>query len=818
MHILLQDLRYALRQLGRSRGFTTVAVLTLALGIGVNSALFSVINGVLINPLPFPHSDQLVAIHENKPNFEGGSISYPNFRDWQKDNHSFSAIAVARAYSFSLTGTGEAEQVRGEFISSDFLTVLGVKPIVGRPFAPDEDRIGGAPLVLVSEGFWKRKLGARSDVLNRSLILDGKNYTIVGVTPTSFHLLIPGFQDSAVYVPIGQWTNNLLLNRGAGLGIHGIGRLKPGVSLEQARADMRTVTENLAAAYPDTDKGISAKLVLLKTQVVGSIRSSLLLLLAAVGFVLLIACVNVANLLLARSTGRTREFAIRLAMGATQARVLRQLLTESTLLALAGGALGLLVAHWGTAALLGLLPSALPRAEEIGLDARVLLFTMAVSLAAGLLFGLAPSLQASQPNLQQTLKEGGRGASARHRTQNIFVVTEMAMALVLLIGAGLMVRSLTRLWSVNPGFNPHHVLKFGISLPPSMMSASQDAIRAGFRELEEKLTSIPGVNAASVTWGAVPMDVDDEQLFWLEGQAKPASEHDMSWAVDYIVGPDYLKVMGIPLERGRFLNAQDNEHSRPVVVIDDVFARTYFSNQDALGKRINLNNGGVRAEIVGIVGHVKQWGLDLDDTHSLRAQLYLPGMQMPDAFIAMTPSGSGVLLRTDEAVPSSTVLDAIRRNSQEMSSEQVLYGVRTMDDLVSESLATRRFSMILLGIFAALALVLASIGIYGVLSYLVARRTHEIGIRMALGADRLAVLRLVLGGGMKLALVGVSIGIAGSLALTRLMAKMLYGVSPSDPVTFLTIAALLLLIAMSACYIPARRAMRVDPAIALRYD
>ena len=551
---------------------------------------------------------------------------------------------------------------------------------------------------------------------------------------------------------------------------------------------------------------------------VGSIRSSLLLLLAAVGFVLLIACVNVANLLLARSTGRAREFAIRLAMGATQARVLRQLLTESTLLALAGGTLGLLVAHWGTAALLGLLPTALPRAEEISLDAPVLLFTMAISLAAGLLFGLAPSLQASQPNLQQTLQEGGRGASARQRTQNIFVVAEMAMALVLLIGAGLMVRSLTRLWSVNPGFNPHHVLSFGVSLPPSMMSASQDAIRAGFRELDRKLASIPGVIASSVTWGAVPMGGDDEQLFWLGGQPKPASEHDMNWAVDYIVGPDYLKVMGIPLERGRFFSAQDNEHSRPVVVIDDVFARTYFSHQDAIGKRINLNTGGVQAEIVGIVGHVKQWGLDLDDTHSLRAQFYLPGMQMPGAFIAMTPSGSGVLLRTDEAVPSSTVLDAIRRNSQEMSSEQVIYGVQTMDDLVSDSLAARRFSMILLGIFAALALVLASIGIYGVISYLVARRTHEIGIRMALGADRSAVLRLVLGGGMKLALVGVSIGIAGSLALTRLMAKMLYGVSPSDPVTFLTIAALLLLIAMAACYIPARRAMRVDPAIALRYD
>jgi predicted permease len=431
---------------------------------------------------------------------------------------------------------------------------------------------------------------------------------------------------------------------------------------------------------------------------------------------------------------------------------------------------------------------------------------------------LAPSLQASQPDLQQSLKEGGRGASARHRTQNIFVVAGMAMALVLLIGAGLMIRSLTRLWGANPGFNPHHVLSFGVSFPPSMTTASADAIRAGFRDLDEKLRSIPGVHAASVTWGAVPMDVDDEQLFWLDGQPKPASEHDMNWAVDYIVGPDYLKVMGIPLERGRFFDSQDNEHSRPVVVIDDVFARTYFPNQDAMGKRINLNNGGAPAEIIGMVGHVKQWGLDLDDTYSLRAQFYIPGMQMPNAFIAMTPSGSRELLRTDETVPLSAALDAIRRTSAEMSSQQVIYGVQTMDNFISGSLAARRFSMILLGTFAALALVLASLGIYGVISFLVARRTHEIGIRMALGADRVAVLRLVLGNGMKLASVGVTIGIVCSLALTRLMVKMLYGVSPSDPLTFLTIAGLLLLIAMAACYIPARRAMRVNPAIALRYD
>ena len=817
MHILLQDLRFALRQLRKSAGFTTIAVLTLALGIGANTGLFSVINGVLLNPLPFPHPDQLVTLHESKPNFDRGSISYPNFRDWQKDNHTFAAIAVSRPYTLSLTGVGEAEQVGVDFISSDFFSILGVKPIMGRIFATGEDEIGAAPVVLVNEGFWKRKLGSSPAILGSSLTLDGRRYTVVGIIPASFHL----FHDYPVYVPIGQWANPLLTSRSAGLGMHGIGRLKPGVSVAQAQADMDTVASNLAAAYPDADRGIGAKLVPLKAQMVGNVQPILLVLLVAVGFVLLIACVNVGNLMLARSTGRAREFAIRIAMGAGPARLVRQMLTESILLALAGGTLGLLVAHWGTRAALSVLPAALPRAEEIGIDGHVLGFTMAVSLFAGIVFGLAPTLRTSRPNLQETLKEGGRGAStAHHRAQDIFVVMEMALALVLLIGAGLLIRSLTRLWNVNPGFNPENVLSVGVSFPPSVVTEKPDAIRATLRDLDRRLAALPGVQAVSQTWGAVPMDWDDEQVFWPVGLPKPKSENEMNWAIDYIISPDYLHVMGIPLKQGRFLSEQDKEHTPLAVVIDDVLARKFYPNQDPVGKRINMNDWAQPAEIVGVVGHVKQWGLDADDTHSLRAQLYLHCMQISDDWMAMAGSFSStrVLLRTDGKIPASEVFDSIRRMSRQMSSEQVIYSTQTMNQIISESLAARRFLMVLLGMFAAIALLLSSVGIYGVISYLVARRTQEIGIRMALGADRAHVVRLVLHDGMKLAAVGVVIGIACAFGLTRLMANMLYRVSATDPITFVAVSLLLLLVAMAACYIPARRAMKVEPVIALRYD
>jgi len=812
---LIEDIRYGLRLLRKSPGFTIVTVLTLALGIGVNTAIFSVVNGVLLNPLPFPHPRELVTLHESKPNFETGSISYPNFRDWQKENHTFSALAVARRYSFSLTGTGEAEQVNAEFLSSDFFPLLGVRPLMGRFFAPNEDQVGAGPVALISEGLWRRKFGSAPDILGKSMALDAKDYTVIGVVPANFHLMIPSFQDREVYVPIGQWDNPLLLNRSSGLGIHGIGRLKPGVTLEQAQADMDAVTRNLAAAFPNDDKGISAKLIPLKEQMVGPVQSFLLVLLAAVGFVLLIACVNVANLLLARSTTRHREFAIRSALGAAQSRLVRQLLTESVLLALAGGAMGLLFAAWGTRGALGFLPGALPRAEEIGLDSHVLIFTTATSLLAGILFGLTPALKTSRFDLQSSLQEGGRGISgARHRAQGVFVIVEVALALVLLVGAGLLIRSLATLWRVDPGFNPQNVLTFNLSLP-AMTNASPAAIRAAYRDLDNHLASTPGVEAMSLVWGAFPITGDDEELFWMDGQPKPSASNDMNWSLKYIVGPNYLKTMGIPLKRGRFFTAQDDEHSPVVGVIDDVFARKYFPNQDAIGKRLNLDDFSAPIEIVGVVGHVKQWGLDVDDQQALRTQLYLSCMQMPDEFV-MTGTGTGVVVRSSTNTPA--LLESIRHTSEQMSSQQILFGGQTMNQIISNSLASRRFSMILLGVFAALALVLASIGIYGVISYLVGERTHEIGVRMALGARPRDILHLILGRGGKLTLTGVVAGLACAFGLTRLMASMLYGIRATDPLTFGAVAILLTATALAACYIPARRATKVDPMVALRYE
>jgi predicted permease len=579
---------------------------------------------------------------------------------------------------------------------------------------------------------------------------------------------------------------------------------------------MEAVTRNLANAFPDVDKGISAMVTPLKEGIVGHVRPLLLVLLAAVGFVLLIACVNVANLLLARATSRTQEFAVRAALGASQSRVVRQLLTESVLLALVGGGLGLLLAAWGTRAALGVLPTALPRAEQVGLDPHVLLFTLSISVLAGVLFGLTPALRTSQSDLQETLKQGGRGASgARHIAQGVFVVVEIALALVLLVGAGLTIRSLTKLWSVDPGFNPHKVLTFGLSLPPSMMGATSDAIREAFREFDDKLAAVPGVQAVSQTWGAIPLSSDDEQLFLLEGQPKPTNENDMNWAIDYIVEPNYLKAMGIPLLRGRFFTAQDNEHAPIVVVIDDVFAQKYFPNQDPIGKRININRFPQLAEIVGVVGHVNQWGLATDNQQSLRSDLYIPCMQMPNDFVAMTPSGSAVVVRASN---TPGLLDSIRHISAQMSNQQVIFGAQTMDSLVSESVASQRFSMILLVVFAALALCLAAVGIYGVISYVVGQRGREIGIRIALGAQPLDILRLILGRGGKLAAFGVALGLAAALGLTRLMASLLYGVGATDPLTFVGVALLLTLVALAACYVPAWRATKIDPIAALRYE
>jgi predicted permease len=814
---LAQDLRFAMRMLCKSPGFTAVAVLTLALGIGGNTAIFSIVNSVLLNPLPFPQPDRLVALHESKPNFENGSISYPNFLDWRSGNRSFSAMALARPWAFSLTGRGDAEQVNGDFVSAGFFALLGVHPLFGREFTLAEERPGAPPVALVGEGLWRRKFNAASDILGQTVALDGRNFTIVGVIPANLHLHMTGFRDQDLYAPIGQRLNPQLMNRGAGLGYHGIARLKPGVSVEQSRADMENVTRSLAAAFPDTDHGVGASVMPLKEQIVGDARPFLLVLLAAVGFVLLISCANVASLLLARSAGRSREFAVRAALGASRGRVVRQLLTESLLLGVASGAIALIPAVWGTHAALRVLPAAVPRAEEIGVDFRVLAFTTIISLLTGILFGLAPALRTSQANPHAALKSGGRSTSGTHRRAlSSFVVVEMAISLVLLTGAGLMIRSLARLWSVDPGFNPSNTLTFGLSMPPSMSMASPGRIRAAFRTLDDRFASTPGVQAVSQVWGALPMAGDDENLFWIDGQPKPKNDHDMSWAIDYIVEPDYLSVMRIPLQRGRFLTRQDDEHSPPVAVIDDVFARKYFPGQDPIGKRIHLNGPDRKLEIVGVVQHVKQWGLDLDDANPLRAQLYLACMQMPDNFVAMASSSSGMVVRYQGSL--APVFDAIRATNKQISTEQVIYGEQTMESVIADSMASRRFAMILLGAFAALALVLACVGIYGVMAYLVSQRTQEVGIRMALGAQRSHVLLMVFQDGARLTLMGVAIGLGSAIALTRLMGNLLFDVKPADPAVLAGVGVLLIVVALAACIVPARRAASIDPIKALRAE
>ena len=539
------------------------------------------------------------------------------------------------------------------------------------------------------------------------------------------------------------------------------------------------------------------------------------MLLAAVGFVLLIACVNVANLLLARSTGRSQEFAIRAALGASQGRVIRQLLTESLLLALVGGGLGLLLASWGTQAALKVLPEALPRAENVRLDPGVLLFTLTVSIFAGIVFGLVPALNTSRPDLHETLKEGRRCASgSRYRAQGNFVVAEMALAVVLLIGAGLAIRSLAGLWRVNPGFDAHNVLTFEMSLPSSTARETADQVRANLQQAVDAIADVPGVQAVTLMNGGEPLAGDDEIPFWVEGRPKPATTSEMPQTLWYMVGPDYLKVMRTPLVRGRFLSEADNAHSQPAGVIDEEFARKHFPNEDPIGKQLDfyfLSS----IKIVGIVRHVKQWGLDNDTSGPVQVQLYTSVMQLPDRWMPLW-ARTGAMVRTE--APNYASAAAIQKAVQQMNSEQVTYNFESMEAIIADSLASRRFTMILLGVFAALALVLASIGIYGVISYVAGQRTHEIGIRLALGAQRRDVMRLVLGQAARMTLIGVLLGLAGAALLTRLMTTMLFGVSATDPVTFASVAIVLTLVALAACYLPARRAMRVDPMIALRYE
>jgi predicted permease len=809
MTTLIQDLRYGWRMLAKTPGFTAVALLALALGIGANTAIFSVVNGVLLRPLPYPEPARLMMIYE-AGKFGQNSVAYPDFLDWQRENRSFTGLAAFRGDDFNFTGSGQPEHLRGELVSASLLPVLGVNPLLGRNFLPQEDRQGAGGVVMLTDGLWKRRFGGDPNILGKTLTLNAKSYAVIGILPSDFR-----FRGQAeVYVPLAQWKSVVLYDRENHPGLRVVGRLKPGATMAAAQAEMTSIARALAQKYPKTNAGEGATVVQMKDDMVGYIRPTLLLLLGAVGFVLIIACANVANLLLARSSARSREFAIRAALGAGRQRVVRQLLTESVLLALGASLFGLLLASWGTRLVLAAVPDTLPRSQEIGLDPYVLLFTLLVSILTGILFGLAPAFHSAKVNPQESLKEGARGGGrGRRRAEGTFVVVEVGLAVVLLAGAGLMIQSIWRLWRVDTGFNPHNVLTTQVALSPTVL-ASPAGIRLAYRQMLERVASIPGVQSASIT-DLIPLSGDDDETsFWL-GKGPQPPEDQMSSALYYITTPDYLHVMGIPLKEGRFFTDHDTLASTPVVVIDEVMAKHLFPGQDALGKQINLLVIGP-VQVVGVAGHVKHWGLDTDDSAKIRDEFYFPVLQVPDKFMSMAVAGLMLVVRT--APDPLSVVSAVRAQVAGPTEDQPIFGVETMEQIISDSLAERRFTLLLLIIFAFIAVVLAAVGIYGVMSYAVSRRTHELGVRMALGASRPAILRLVVREGMVLAAAGMAVGLAAAVGLTRLMLSLLYGVRPTDPATLAGVSLLLGGIALLACYIPAWRATRVDPMEALRYE
>jgi predicted permease len=819
MSVLIQDVRYALRMLRRNPGFAAVAVIALALGIGANTAIFSVVNGVLLHPLPYRDPARLMYINESSPGFTTMSVACPNFVDWRDRNGSFAGLAAYRWDDYDITGGGRPEHVSGKMVSADFFRVLGIHPVLGRDFDSQADRIGSAPVALIGGGLWSRRFGSSPAVLGSQITLTGRSYTIVGVAPAGFEL--QGRAD--IYTLLEQWDDPIARSREMHPGMVVIGRLKAGVTQGQAQSEMTAIAARLAEAYPKSNSRHGAVVTPLASVIVGDCRPTLLVLLGAVGFVLLIACANVANLLLARFTGRQKEIAVRSAIGAGRGRVIRQLLTESVLLGLGGGTAGLAIAAWGTRAILAAVPGGLPRMENIGVDGWVLAFTLGVSLFTGIVFGLAPALNASATDLHETLKEGSRGVSTGHRRlRNLLVVSEVAAALVLLAGAGLMLRTVWSLVRINPGFDPGHVLTFSVGQSPANMTSSSTRILQAEEQTVDRIQGVAGVKSAAVTT-LIPLGENDNEMpFYVNGRPRPASQGDMLWALLYTTDPGYLKTMGIPLLRGRYIERQDMRLGSHVAVIDDVLARTTFPHEDPLGKSIVVGDVSgdlgpevsIPMKIVGVVGHVTHWGLDRDATARVRSQIYLPISQIPEQFLKGM-IGSGVFVVRTGGDPLGA-LAAVRGAVLAAGNDQPVFGVRTMDQVVSASIADRQFSMLLLGIFAGLALLLAAVGIYGVISYNVALRTREIGIRMALGASQADVLRVVVGQGMLPVLTGLAIGLAAAFGLTRLMARMLFGVHAGDPMTLLGVALMLGAVALLATWLPARRATRVAPSAALR--
>jgi predicted permease len=814
---IILDLRYALRTLRNSPSFTIVAALTLALGIGANTAIYSVIDGVLLHPIPFPESGRLVSIYQTSlQEGDRNAVAYPNLLDWQHDARAFEAIAGWRGDLFALTGRGQPEQLMGMMVSADFFSVLRVQPLLGRTFTRDEDRLRAPGVLLLGEDFWRRKFASDSRVIGQNFTLNGRDYAVIGVVPASIRLQrINGSFLNDVFVPIGQYDDKLFYDRGVGNSTIGLARLKSGVTVAQAQAEMNAIMMNLGKAYPDKNRGKGARVIPLKQDLVGDFESTILALAAAVGFVLLIACTNVANLALARSTGRTREFAVRIAIGAGRNRLMRQLLTESALLSILGGAVGLLLVNWSTDAALAVLPSALPAIARVEINTRVLLFTFVVSVLTGILFGLAPAVRAARSEPNDMLKQGGRGAViGRHRTQSVLIVGEVTLTLVLLIGSGLMIRSLARLWNVNPGFDAHDVLTFYTSLSPERASTPA-RVRAALREINDRLSIVAGVESASVQIGTLPFTGSTTMDFSSENDPKP-STYDRE-ALFYAVGPDHFKTMRIPLLSGRPFNRHDDENGAPAVIVDEELARSVFPGENPIGKHLDIGFlYNKPAEIVGLVGHLKHSGLDSDATTGVRSQIYASYMQLPDSVMPLAANGITAIVRSK--TPQAVLLNSIRKELTAFDSGRAIHNERMMIDIIAASLAERRFSLILLGAFGLSALILSIVGVYGVLSYFVSQRTREIGLRVALGAKPEDIFYAVIGDGGRLAAIGVTAGLIASFTLTRFISSLLFNVSPTDLVSFAIPAAVLGVAVLLACYVPARRALRIDPIAALRAE
>ena len=803
------DVRYAVRGFLKSPGFTAVALLALALGIGANTAIFSVVSAVLLRALPYRSPERLVVVWEkNRRRGDRHNVTSPaNFLEWQAQSKSFEAMAAFYDTRFNLTGAGEPAEVTAQVATANLFAVLGADAALGRTFAPEDAEPGRNNVVILSHGFWQRQLGGARDAVGKTVALSGEQMEIIGVMPPDFRWFIK--ENSRSGKPAELWLPTKLNPQRRGRYMSAVARLRPGVTFEQARAEMDAVAGRLQQQSPDYNAGMGVALVPVREQLAGELKTPLMILLGAVGFVLLIACANVANLQLARAASRAKEIAIRAALGAGRGRVVRQLLTESLLLALAGGVLGLVLAAWGVEALVALSPPNLIGAGEVGMSLPVLGFTFAVSLLTGVVFGLMPALEAARFDPNDALKESGRGSTGGPRSRRVrgaFVVAQVALALVLLVGAGLMIKSFRRLQSVDPGFDPHNLLTMRVDLPRTKYREDGQVV-AFFRQATERLASLPGVrSAAAANFLPFYTGLGARTRFTIEGRPAPAPGEDPSTDVR-VTDENYFRTIGIPVLKGRTFTPQEAAEKRPVIVVNEALARKYFPGEDPLGKRIAVEmepNPPMR-EIIGVVGDARYTKLD--------AELYPMAYEtLPQ----LTYSSMTFVVRT-EGDPLA-LAGAARREIQALDKDLPVADVRTMESWMGESVARARFGTLLLAVFAGVALLLAAVGIYGVMAYTVEQRRHEIGIRMALGATVGDVLRLVVRQGLLLTLTGVALGLLGAFALTRVMSGLLFGVTATDPVTFAGVALLLATVALVACLVPARRATKVDPMIALRYE